>query len=270
MDFKEKQYDGPYEVSAVELNIEGKLLRGILYFPREFYTKPYRLITYFHDFPNLFNLHQIAANLEFLLKAGFSLLLFDFRGYNNSQGKVSLQSQIQDSLKIAEFIQFMGKKEIFKLQEVNILAHGFGSYIALLLCSKIGFINNILLLSPILDLKKRVNDGNFLKTLQYLNRFLPRYVHGIENIEKFLSKTKSELNLNENKVEEVLNDMTFNRMKVIIGSENKFIDISELKANIFDQLANVKVVLIEQMDHDWTEEDIRSKIQEEIQSFFGN
>lgn len=269
MDFKEKQYDGSYEVSAVELNIEGKLQRGLLYFPREFYKKPYRLITYFHDFPNLFNLHQIAANLEFLLKTGFSLLLFNFRGYNNSQGKVSLQSQIKDSLKIAEFIQLMGKKEIFKRQEVNILAHGFGSYIALLLCSKIDFINKILLLSPILDLKKRVNDGNFLKTLQYINRYLPRNVHGIENIEKSLSKTKSELNSNEYQVEKLLNEMIYNKMKIIIGSENRFIDISDLKANIFDQLANVKVVLIEQMDHDWTEEDIRSKIQEEIQSFFG-
>ena len=269
MEFNEKQCDGPYEVSAVELDIEGNLLRGLLYFPRAFYTKPYRLITYFHDFPNLFNLHQIAANLEFLLNAGFSLLLFDFRGYNNSQGNVSLQSQINDSLKIAEFIQLMGKEEIFKLQEINILAHGFGSYIALLLCSKINFINNILLISPIIDVKKWVNDENFVKTLQYINRYLPRNVHGIENIEKFLSKTKSELNSNEYRVEELLNEMIYNKMKIIIGSENRIIDISELKVNIFDQLANVKVVLIEQMEHDWTEEDIRSKIQEEILIFFG-
>jgi len=268
MDFNEKQYDGPYEISAVEIIIKEQLLRGLLYFPEDLYPKPYPIIVYFHDFPNLYSLHQIAVNLEFLLKTGFSLFLFNFRGYNYSQGIVSLQSQVQDSLKIAEFIQLMGKKGIFKPQEINILAHGFGSYIALLLCSKIDSINNILLLSPILDVKKQLNNENFVKTLQYLNKYLPGNVHGIENIEDFLLKTESELNCNDYRVEKLLNEMKFNKMKLIIGSKNKIIDISELKANIFDQLANVEVVLIEQMDHDWIEEENMNKIQEEIQSFF--
>lgn len=268
MEFNEKQYDGPYEVSAVEININEQLLRGLLYLPEESYAKPYPIVTYFHDFPNLISLHQIAANLEFLLKLGFSLLVFDFRGYNNSQGKLSIQSQVQDSLKIAEFIQLMGKKGIFKLQELNVLAHGFGSYIALLLCSKIKFINNILLLSPILDVKKRVKDDSFVKTLEYIKRYLPENVHGIENIEYFLSKIKSELNSTEYQVEKVLNEMVYSKMKIIIGSENRFIDISELEIKIFDQLTNVEVVLIEHMDHDWTEEGSINKIQEEIQTFF--
>jgi hypothetical protein len=165
MEFDEKQYDGPYEVSAVEINIEEQLLRGLLYFPKDLYPKPYTIITYFHDFPQIFSLHQIVANLEFLLKSGFSLLVFNFRGYRQSQGQVSLQSQLQDAVKIAEFIQLMGEKGIFKRQELNILSHGFGGYIALLLCSMVNFVNNILLLSPILDVKNKVNNHAFVNMI---------------------------------------------------------------------------------------------------------
>ncbi|TFG17816.1 MAG: hypothetical protein EU531_02250 [Promethearchaeota archaeon] len=267
MEFNTRQYDGPYEVSAVELDIEGQLLRGLLYFPRESYPKPYPLITYFHDFPQLFSLHQIVSNLEFLLEMGFSLLVFNFRGYRQSQGEVSLQSQLQDALEMAKFIQLMGKKEIFKLKEVNILAHGFGSYIALLLSSMINFLNKILLISPILNVKKQIDDDTFVKTLAYINRYLPGYIHGIENTDLFLSKTKSELNCEEYRLERVFNKMTYNKMKIIIGSRNKLIDISELKASIFDKLPRLKVVLIEQMDHDWMDEENIGNLQEEIKLF---
>lgn len=268
MEFDEKQYDGPYEVTAVEINIEEQLLRGLLYFPRDLHSKPFPVITYFHDFPQIFSLHQIIVNLEFLLKNGFSLLVFNFRGYGQSQGTVSLKSQLQDAVKIAEFVQLMGKKGIFKRQELNILSHGFGSYFALLLCSTINFVNNVLLMSPILDVKNKVNNHAFVNLLQYLNRYLPGIVHGIENVDNFISKTKLELNNDRYQVEKVLNDMKFNKLKIIVGNDNKFIDISQLNVTLVNYLVNTELVLIEQMEHEWIEEDCISEIQEQILSFF--
>lgn len=268
MEFDEKQYDGPYEVTAIEINIEEQLLRGLLYFPRDLYSKPFPVITYFHDFPQIFSLHQIIVNLEFLLKNGFSLLVFNFRGYGQSQGQVSLQSQLQDAVKIAEFVQSMGEKGIFKRQELNILSHGFGCYFALLLCSTVNIVNNVLLLSPILDVKNKVSNHAFVNLLQYLNRYLPGIVHGIENVDNFISKTKLELNNDRYQVEKVLNDMKFNKLKIIVGNDNKFIDISQLKATLVNYLVNTELVLVEQMEHEWIEEDCISEIQEQILSFF--
>jgi hypothetical protein len=267
MEFKKKQYDGPYEVSALELDIEGQLLRGLLYFPREYYIKPYKFIIYFHDFPQLFDLHQIVKNLEFLLDLGYSLLVFNFRGYRNSQGELSLHSQLQDALELARFIQLMAEKEIFKQQDINIVAHGFGCYIALLLCSMRNFFNKILLISPILNLKHLINQDMFVKTLDYINRYLPGYVHGIENVPEFLTKTRRELTHNEFQIENVLIKMNYNDIKIILGSKNKLINISELKST-FHKIPRLEIASIDDMDHDWVEEESLCSFQEEIISFF--
>lgn len=267
MEFEEKQYDGPYEVSAVELDIEGQRLQGLLYFPKEIYPKPYRLITYFHDFPQLFSLHQIVNRLEFLLELGFSVFVFSFRGYRSTQGKISLQSQLQDGLIVAKFISLMGEKGVFRRQEINILAHGFGCYIALFLCSMNSTINKILLISPVIDIKRRINDDTFIKTLEYLNRYLPGIVRGIENIEEFLAKTRLELNRKEFQIESILNRMKYKDMKIILGSNDNLVDFLEINS-IFSKIPKPQIVLIEDMDHDWSDEDTLGKLQEEISSFF--
>lgn len=266
MEFKEKQFDGAYEVSAIELDIEGQLLRGLLFFPREYYIKPYKIIVYYHDFPQLFSLYQIVNKLEFLLELGYSILVFNFRGYRNSQGEISLHSQLQDGLIVAKFIHLMVEKGIFKQQEINLIGHGFGCYIALLLCSMNHFLNKVILISPIIDLEKFVSDESFVKTLEYINRYLPGYVHGIENIKEFLTKTKSELNLKEFQIKKVINRINFKDMEIILGKKNKWVEISEINS-IFEKLPKFKIVFIEEMDHNWIEEDILMEFQEEIVSF---
>jgi hypothetical protein len=63
--------------------------------------------------------------------------------------------------------------------------------------------------------------------------------------------------------------MKYDKLKIIVGNDNKFIDISELKTTYLDHLANTELVLIEQMEHEWIVEDfIFNEIQEQILSFF--
>ncbi|MFX1402110.1 MAG: hypothetical protein ACFE8V_12785, partial [Promethearchaeota archaeon] len=54
-------------------------------------------------------------------------------------------------------------------------------------------INKLLLLCPILDLEKHVYSEKFSKSLQYINRFLPGNIHGIEDVNLFFTNTKLEL-----------------------------------------------------------------------------
>ena len=122
MEFKNKQYVGPYEVAKVEINNKGQKFRGILYFPPEEYSKPYPLIVYFHGFPQLFSLEEIVNNYSYLLDLGYAFLIFNFRGYKYSDGNISIKSHISDSHKIIEFIKRMAEHNIFDLNNINIIA----------------------------------------------------------------------------------------------------------------------------------------------------
>jgi len=183
LEFENKQFDGPYEVSEIQID---QMLKGILYFPPQSFKKPYPLIIFFHGFPQLSPLIEFIKRYKFMLDIGYSLLVFNFRGYGYSAGKISISSQVLDGQKIIELVNAMVKKEIFDINNINIIAHDFGAYIALILCSKIRVVNKLLLISPILELKKRVYGEDFKKALQYINRFLPGNVKGIENIEEFI------------------------------------------------------------------------------------
>jgi hypothetical protein len=46
MEFAKKQYDGPFEVVMVELQIEDQMLKGILYFPSTKFKGPHPIIIY--------------------------------------------------------------------------------------------------------------------------------------------------------------------------------------------------------------------------------
>jgi len=65
MEFAKKQFDGPFEVVMVELQMEDQILRGILYFPLSKFIRPNPIIVYFHGFPQLFTLQEIVKNYLF-------------------------------------------------------------------------------------------------------------------------------------------------------------------------------------------------------------
>ena len=145
MEFKEKEYDGPYEVCGLDMYCEDELFNGVLYYPPVKYQKPYPLIVFFHGFPHLFTLQEIIRDHEFLLDKGYAFIAFNFRGYRYSEGTITIQNQVQDALKILEFVEKMSDNQIFNRNNINLIAHDFGAYIALILSSKINNLNQILL-----------------------------------------------------------------------------------------------------------------------------
>lgn len=266
MEFKNKQFDGPYEVASLDIYNEDELFKGMLYYPPLSFQKPYPVIVYFHGFPQLFTLQEIVRSYQYLLDIGFAFIIFNFRGYRYSEGKVSIKSQLADAFKIIDFINTMANNDIFNLTNVNIIARDFGAYIALILCSQIKAINKLLLISPILDLKKHICDENFPKILNYINRFLPDNVKDISNINEFINLTKKELSHKKYQIKRFINHLHVRKLKVVIGNVDKITPISEVK----DIMKNTEyeLTMIDNMDHETIEEEDLLRINKEIKKFF--
>jgi len=266
MEFKTKQFDGPYEVSEIQINSEGEIFRGMLYFPPQSFQKPYPLIIYFHGFPQLFSLKEIVRSYAFLLDLGYSFLVFNFRGYSYSEGKISISSQVSDAIEIIKLVKKMAENNIFDLNEINIIAHDFGAFIGLILSSKTNVINNLILISPILDLKRHVYSEEFVKTLNYINQFLPGNVRGIENVGEFILMIKTELSEKKFQISNFIKKLKNKKLKVITGDEDKV--TPSLEVNNVLQKANIipDITLINCMDHECSEEDDIERINKEIRN----
>ncbi|TFF98663.1 MAG: alpha/beta fold hydrolase [Promethearchaeota archaeon] len=266
----EPQYDGPYEVSSIELQIDEDIFKGILYFPPKKYLKPYPVILFFHGFPQLFTLQEIIRKYQYLLDLGFAFIAINFRGYQYSEGKISISTQVSDGLKLVEFAKKMAEKNIFDEENINILAEDFGAYISLIVCSKTHLINKLLLLSPIIDLKKHVYENSFLTILRYIDTYLPGNVRGIDDFENFIQMTKHELSRDEFKLKFAIKNLKVNSFKIIIGEDDKITPSSELE--VFNQFYKINPeferTIIEVMEHEpFYEEEIKL-IEKEIKRFF--
>jgi alpha/beta superfamily hydrolase len=268
----QKIYDGPYEVSGIEIENNGQIFKGMLYFPPEEFNKPYPLILHFHEFPQLLPLQEIVKKYRYLLDLGFAFISINLRGYRYSEGEVSIASQVSDGLKLIEFAKKMAEKNFFILSDINVLAHDLGAYIALLVCSKSTIINKLLLLSPIVDLRKHVNSKEFENRLKYINKFLPGNIRGIEDPTKFIELTKKELSWKEFKLKNAIKNLKINSLKIILGEADKITPISELEFfKLIDQ-SNIilKTAIIDSMDHDPIEIKEMEQVNQEIIDFFKN
>ncbi|MFX0071904.1 MAG: alpha/beta hydrolase family protein [Candidatus Hermodarchaeota archaeon] len=268
MEFKEKQFDGPYEVAEVEINNKGEFFKGLLYFPPERFKQPFSVVIYFHGFPQLFPLQEIVSNYKSILELGYVFLIFNFRGYRFSDGQVSINGQISDALKIIEFIRKFSKKEVFNLNDVNIIAHDFGAYIALVLCSKINLINRLLLLSPILNLKKHVFSEDFKNALEYINRYLPSNIKGVEKIDEFIKKTKKEASNKKIQTCFFSKHLKNKKLKIITGERDKITPINEIDEVFKSSNLIPEISIIKNMDHECIEEEDFEEINNEIVNFF--
>ncbi|UCD01971.1 MAG: alpha/beta fold hydrolase [Promethearchaeota archaeon] len=268
MEFEIKQYDGPYEVAGLEISNEGEMLNGLIYFPPKSFRKPYPVIIYFHGFPQLYSLSEIIKSYKYLLDLGFAFIVFNFRGYRFSEGNVSINSQVSDSLKILEFIDLMGKDNIFNINKINIIGHDFGAYIALILCSKIRKIHKLILIAPILDLQKHIYQDDFKKLLYYINRFLTDSIKGISNIAEFINLTKKELSQKEHQIRNFVQHLKINKLKIVVGTVDKITPISEVEEVMQNSNIEYELILIEVMDHDIINEEALLKINKEIKKFF--
>ena len=268
MEFKNKQYDGLFEIVMVELQIVNQILRGILYFPSTKFKRPHPIIIYFHGFPQLFTLQEIARDYQYLLEEGYILLLFNFRGYNLSDGVISIKNQVTDAMKIIEFVNLLAIKQNIIKDDINILAHDFGGYIALITCSKINTINKLLMINPILDLKRHVKNNKFRETIAYINRFLPGYIKGISDIDRFIDFTNEELVQDQFNIDFFMNKIEPRDMKVIIGENDKITPISEVERYFNSVIKHKNISIIKDMDHECYTEENLDHLHEEVNSFF--
>jgi esterase/lipase len=268
VEFEKKQFDGTYEVAEIEIHNEGQIFRGIQYFPPKRFKKPYPVIIYFHGFPQLSTLTEIVNDHQFLLEMGYCFISINFRGYRFSEGQLSIRSQLSDSKRLIKFVELMAKEGIFKIEDINIIAHDFGAYIAIILCSQIDLINKLVLKSPILDIQKHVNNNDFRKALNYINRFLPGNVKGIENVKNFIEMTKNELKNHEFQIEKAISELTLKKLKIIIGKEDKLTPMNEFNSII--KKANLKpsIFVIDDTDHDIIEDTKIELINSELKEFF--
>ncbi len=270
MEFREHQFDGPYEVIALDININQEMLRGLLYYPPKNYSKPYPLIIYFHGFPQLFPLQEIVKENSFLLEMGYAFMIFNFRGYELSDGCVSLHSQVEDAINILTLAEKLSEKSIFHPNNINILAHDLGGFIALCACSQYKKVNRLLLLSPILDLEKHVYNKEFFTSVNYVSHFLPGHVRGIENINAFISLTKEELSEKNFKIRNFIEEVNINLMEVIIGESDKLTPMSEVIEILSPLKDYLQIKTINDMDHQCLNDEELEKKREEIVRFFEN
>lgn len=271
MDFKEfknKQFDGPYEVIQVEIEIDGGLIQGILYLPPKSYEKPYDVIIYFHGFPQVLPLTEVIKNHEYLLDKGYALLLFLFRGIKSSKGSLSLTSLTSDGLQIIQFAQLLSEKGLFNKEAIHLLAHDIGGFIGLFVSANTYMINKILLLSPLIDLNRHIHHEDFKKSLHYIQRFLPGQVKGIGDVEAFVEMSKQEINREAFDLKTILKNQQCKEMKVIIGDEDKITPREEI--GLLKKLSSVdpKITLIKGMDHDYIDDEELENIKKEIALFF--
>ncbi len=267
MDFISKQFDGPYEVAEIRIKNKNQLFRGIVYFPPVTYKKPYPVVIYFHGFPQIFAFNEIVKNYNYLLDIGYAFIVFNFRGYHLTEGTVSLSNQTSDGVEILKFVEELAKHNIFDGNNVNIIAHDFGAYISLVLASKTNNINRLLLITPILDLKKHVESEEFLKVLHYINRFLPGNVRGIENTSAFIDMTKAELEREEFQIEKVVQRLQCKRLKIISGGVDKITTPTEILKIFQNSSIAPEIFSIECMDHECNDENDIEKIKVEIKEF---
>ncbi|MFO8017402.1 MAG: hypothetical protein R6U96_02105 [Promethearchaeia archaeon] len=265
---RERQFDGPYEVSEIQIKIDGELLRGVLYFPPQYVNKPYPLVTFFHGFPQLDPLQEIVKKHQPLLDMGYAFLVFDFRGYRISEGSVSITSQVKDAMKIREFIEKMAEKGIFDLSEIHLIAHDFGAFIGLIVCSQIEFFNKVLLISPILDLKRHINHKDFEAGLRYLNKFVPGNVKGIDDEEQFIEMTREELENEKYQIRIIVSKLKLNELKIIAGKEDKLTPPEEIDEIFQQSNKQPSTYLIEDMDHEFVRESDIKHRNREIKKFF--
>ncbi len=265
--FKQKIYDGAYEVAEIQITNEGKVFRGLIYIPDEKkFKKPHPVIIYLQGFPQILSFSYIIQELKYLLELGFSIVLVYLRGYKFSEGTISISGQVSDGLKIIEFLEVMAKKSVIDNNCINILARDFGAFISLAISSKTDKINYLGILNPILDVYMHIESNKFRETLNYINKFLPGMIHGIENVDKFIKNTIIELR--DYPIQKIISQLNAKKIMVILGEKDKITPLEDFY-RIFNN-CNVSFieVIIDNMEHEPSFDIEKKLIAQEFSRFF--
>jgi esterase/lipase len=118
-----------------------------------------------------------------------------------------------------------------------------------------------------LDLNRHIQNKDFLKVLNYIKRFLPGNVKGLENIEQFIKNTREELENTEFKIEKVISQLRNKQLKVIIGEIDKITPLSEVEAILKDSNLKPEIAIVECMDHECGDDEEIEFVNQKIKEF---
>ena len=126
----------------------------------------------------------------------------------------------------------------------------------------------MLLISPILDVERHVYNEGFKKVLNYINRFLPGNIRGIDSVEGFIKKTKKELSKKDFMLKTVIRRLKNKKLKIIIGEIDKITPISEVNTIIQQSNLIPDIEIIKGMDHQFIEDKELGEIRKKIENYF--
>ncbi|MHA1677609.1 MAG: hypothetical protein ACTSW3_02380, partial [Promethearchaeota archaeon] len=107
-----------------------------------------------------------------------------------------------------------------------------------------------------------------VETLQYINKFLPGNVSGIENVEEFIKKTKEELKKDDFNLNDILGKVKCNHVKIIWGEKDKLTSFEEIEFVLKNINANKSLTKIKSMDHYLIDDAEINEVKVEIIKFF--
>ena len=157
---------------------------------------------------------------------------------------------------------------ILDSSSINVIGEDFGAYISLLLIANVNLINKLLLVSPIINPHRHVHGDNFIKVIQYITHFLPGNIRGIENLEEFVDQAKNETEIAAYQVDKIVEQMNFQSIKIIMGSDDKLNPISEIKSILKPILKKIEISVIDGMDHEPVSEQELIHVQALIKNYF--
>ena len=123
-------------------------------------------------------------------------------------------------------------------------------------------------MSPILNLERHVYNEDFEKVLNYINRFLPGNVRGLENVEVFVKKTKKELSKKDFKIGTIIKRLKNKKLIIIIGEKDKITPISEVNGVMKNSNLIPEIVIIKDMDHQCIEDKELEEVRKKIEDIF--
>ena len=225
---------------------------------------PYPLILKLHGFPG--DADKILENELKLIRSGFAVMAFDFRGHRESEGELSFEGEISDLLSALDFIDSLDKVDKAR---VGLFGESMGGSVAICACSMDKRPKALCIRAPVFDTEylfiKRF--ASWFKPVINMMRSDPIFRFEVKGLEKeTIFKQIKEEARKYNPIKEI--QKVEIPIQIIAGTKDELLKISKIK-NLFD-LANEpkEFIEIEEADHNLTSFIAYEKVGVSILDFF--
>ena len=239
-----------------------KILGEIVYPTKK--NPPYPLIIKLHGFPG--DPDKILENELKLIRNGFAVLAFDFRGHRESEGEFSFEGEIFDVISALNFVDSLEKIDKSK---IGLFGESMGGGVAICACAIDQRPKALCIRAPVFDTEylfiKRF--ANWFKPVINMMRSDPIFKLDVKGLEKdtIYKQLKDEAR-SYNPIKEIKNVKI--PIQIIAGTKDELFQISKIR-NLFD-LANEPKEFIEihEADHNLTSFISYEKVGNSVLEFF--